>query len=61
MEISEKAKCQEYLDAWKFLNGGNGLVVPMHLAKRLRAMGIEGPFVESKPLPTCTPLASMRY
>jgi hypothetical protein len=42
---------QEIVDAFKFLNGGRGVVVTPSIAARLREYGVEGPYIVQGPLP----------
>ena len=36
------------LEAYRGFNGGHGLVLPPEIVKRLRAAGINGPYVEQE-------------
>jgi hypothetical protein len=48
-EVRERA--QSELSAFSSFNNGLGIVVPMAMAERLRELGVDGPFVESKFIP----------
>ena len=52
MVQTEAQKVQAYLDQFSWFNDGHGLIVPPSVAEVLRSLGIEGPYVVSRSVPS---------